>query len=483
MDLTLLQKTLRQFAAERDWQAFHTPKNLAMALMVEAAELAEIFQWMTPEQSQTAHGDTLVQERIGDEVADVLLYLLQLADHSAIDLKRVVGRKLVKNAKKHPPVKPGLPAGPAAALETPTHVLVDWENVQPHDTDILRLVPDATHVWIFHGRQQRRAGAHQLAFGDNLTLVPVSRPGKNALDFHLSFYMGYITSRNPQARIVVLSNDQGYGPMLDHARDLGFAASQLGFTKARSPARKTSGGRSASAKTAPMAAPVAAPVAARIPARAPGRAPAPVPAPEKATGKTATPANPKPGSATPPAHKRASPRRKATSTSANPATEQQVPDTPLASVTTAETPTAPSPTQTPPLTPAKKPRPARKPTRNAPAAPAASAAPAPPEPAAPKPKAARPRRGRAGETPAATPQPAASPMSEKDYQHIVKSLQKGRDKPTRQARLLGMVRSHLPGGKADDALVAAVVARLVAEQRVQIDAKGAVSVPDAPQPL
>lgn len=74
-------------------------------------------------------------------------------------------------------------------------------------------------------------------------------------------------------------------------------------------------------------------------------------------------------------------------------------------------------------------------------------------------------------------------MSEKDYQHIVKSLQKGRDKPTRQARLLGMVRSHLPGGKADDALVAAVVARLVAEQRVQIDAKGAVSVPDAPQPL
>ena len=57
MDLKALQTTLREFAAEREWQPFHTPKNLAMALMVEAAELAEIFQWMTPEQSQAARGD------------------------------------------------------------------------------------------------------------------------------------------------------------------------------------------------------------------------------------------------------------------------------------------------------------------------------------------------------------------------------------------------------------------------------------------
>lgn len=113
MDLELLQQNLRQFAAERDWERFHTPKNLAIALMVEAAELAEIFQWMTPEQSMFAHSDKVEQERIGDEVADVLLYLLQLADHCHIDLKRAVDRKLIKNAKKHPPTKPGLPAVPA----------------------------------------------------------------------------------------------------------------------------------------------------------------------------------------------------------------------------------------------------------------------------------------------------------------------------------------------------------------------------------
>ena len=59
----------------------------------------------------------------------------------------------------------------------------------------------------------------------------IIRPGKNALDFHLSFYMGYITSRNPDARIVVISNDRGYGPMLGHAQDLGFATSQVGFGK------------------------------------------------------------------------------------------------------------------------------------------------------------------------------------------------------------------------------------------------------------
>ena len=231
MDIAQLQQTLRQFAAERDWEQFHTPKNLAMALMVEVAELAEIFQWMTPEQSRTAHGDEVVHERIGDEVADVLLYLLQLADHSAIDLERTVGRKLVKNAGKHPSTKFGLPTGRVAPLHAASHVLVDWENVQPKDADIRALVPDVTHVWIFHGINQRKAGANQRAFGENLTLVPISRPGKNALDFHLSFYMGYITSRNPDARLVVISNDQGYGPMLGHARDLGFATSQLGFGK------------------------------------------------------------------------------------------------------------------------------------------------------------------------------------------------------------------------------------------------------------
>jgi NTP pyrophosphatase (non-canonical NTP hydrolase) len=112
LDLNALQTTLRQFAAEREWQPFHTPKNLAMALMVEAAELAEIFQWMTPEQSQSACTDLTTHERVADELADVLLYLIQIADHTGIDLKQAVERKLVKNAKKHPPVRSGLATEP-----------------------------------------------------------------------------------------------------------------------------------------------------------------------------------------------------------------------------------------------------------------------------------------------------------------------------------------------------------------------------------
>lgn len=102
MDIRALQQNLRDFSAARDWQKFHTPKNLSTALMVEAAELAEIFQWMTAEQSQAAQLDPATKERIADEVADVLLYLLQLADQCAIDLPSALANKLVKNAIKHP---------------------------------------------------------------------------------------------------------------------------------------------------------------------------------------------------------------------------------------------------------------------------------------------------------------------------------------------------------------------------------------------
>ena len=237
MDIEALQTTLRTFAAERDWQPFHTPKNLSTALIVEAAELAEIFQWMTPEQSLAAHADAVLQQQIADEVADVLLYLLQIADHTRVDLKRAVGRKLVKNAKKHPPVRSGLPAGPAAAPAIETHVLVDWENVQPREGDIRILVPDVTDVWLFHGPNQKVDDAHHASFGPRATQVKIARSGKNALDFHLSFYMGYIASRHPNARFVVVSNDKGYGPMLEHAGELGFSARQVGFTATRTASR------------------------------------------------------------------------------------------------------------------------------------------------------------------------------------------------------------------------------------------------------
>ena len=100
--LEALRERLRNFVKERDWDQFHSPKNLAMALMVEAAELAEIFQWMTPEQSLAVREDPALKEPIADEVADVLLYLLQLADHAGVDLAEAVEHKLRKNAVKHP---------------------------------------------------------------------------------------------------------------------------------------------------------------------------------------------------------------------------------------------------------------------------------------------------------------------------------------------------------------------------------------------
>lgn len=101
MDIPDLQRRLRRFAAERDWQPYQTPKNLAMAMTVEAAELLEIFQWLTPEQSLSLDDDQ--RRRLGEELSDVLLYLVQIADHGGVDLDVAVERKLALNAVKYPP--------------------------------------------------------------------------------------------------------------------------------------------------------------------------------------------------------------------------------------------------------------------------------------------------------------------------------------------------------------------------------------------
>lgn len=100
---TLLQdltEKLRRFARERDWEQFHTPKNLAMALTVEAAELQEIFQWMAAADSAALTGKD--RERVAEECADVLLYLLRLADVLKIDLGEAANAKLAVNAEKYP---------------------------------------------------------------------------------------------------------------------------------------------------------------------------------------------------------------------------------------------------------------------------------------------------------------------------------------------------------------------------------------------
>jgi NTP pyrophosphatase (non-canonical NTP hydrolase) len=99
-DLAGLRDALRAFAAARDWRQFHTPKNLSMAMIVEAAELVEHFQWLTAEQSLALGPDKLAAVR--DEVADTLIYLVELADALGIDLIAAARDKMVKNALKYP---------------------------------------------------------------------------------------------------------------------------------------------------------------------------------------------------------------------------------------------------------------------------------------------------------------------------------------------------------------------------------------------
>ena len=100
-DLDKLRDAVRKFAAERDWDQFHSPKNLVMALSVEASELLELFQWLTEEQSRNLAPEA--RAAAADEIADVLIYLIQLADRLDVDPLEAAKRKMVANAKKYPP--------------------------------------------------------------------------------------------------------------------------------------------------------------------------------------------------------------------------------------------------------------------------------------------------------------------------------------------------------------------------------------------
>ncbi len=98
--LTNLATRLQQFSTERDWDQFHTPKNLAMALSVEVAELVEIFQWLTVEQSAALTAEQ--RRQASEEIGDVLIYLTRLADRLGIDPLAVAFAKLEKNADRYP---------------------------------------------------------------------------------------------------------------------------------------------------------------------------------------------------------------------------------------------------------------------------------------------------------------------------------------------------------------------------------------------
>jgi dCTP diphosphatase len=99
-DLEALTRAMRDFAAERDWDQFHSPKNLASALCVEAGEVLEHFQWLKDEESHELTTDK--RHAVSLELSDVLLYLLRLADKLGIDLLDAANRKLALNAKRYP---------------------------------------------------------------------------------------------------------------------------------------------------------------------------------------------------------------------------------------------------------------------------------------------------------------------------------------------------------------------------------------------
>lgn len=102
MDFTKLQNQLRTFAQDREWEQFHTPKNLVMALSGETGELTELFQWLTPDESSNIMNIESSAENVRDEIADVLVYCLRICDVLNIDPYQAIQQKMIKNAAKYP---------------------------------------------------------------------------------------------------------------------------------------------------------------------------------------------------------------------------------------------------------------------------------------------------------------------------------------------------------------------------------------------
>ena len=102
MDLDKLSKLVEQFAEERQWGEFHNIKNLVMSLSIESAELMEIFQWLTPDQSERISENEQQKERVSEELADIFIYLLKIVNKLDLNLEEICYSKMDKNAKKYP---------------------------------------------------------------------------------------------------------------------------------------------------------------------------------------------------------------------------------------------------------------------------------------------------------------------------------------------------------------------------------------------
>jgi NTP pyrophosphatase (non-canonical NTP hydrolase) len=103
LDVDAVQARLREFAAARDWERFHNPKNLASAAAVEASELLEIFQWLDLEEAAAIGGDPEQRQRVAEELADIVIYLLRLADIVGVDVSAAVDAKIDANEVRFRP--------------------------------------------------------------------------------------------------------------------------------------------------------------------------------------------------------------------------------------------------------------------------------------------------------------------------------------------------------------------------------------------
>jgi dCTP diphosphatase len=101
-DLEALRDAMREFTSQRDWERFHDPKSLLLALVGEVGELSELFQWLPAESARSAAQEEPLRTRVGEELADVLLYLVRLADVLDVDLWGAAESKMQRNALKHP---------------------------------------------------------------------------------------------------------------------------------------------------------------------------------------------------------------------------------------------------------------------------------------------------------------------------------------------------------------------------------------------
>ena len=279
------------------------------------------------------------------------------------------------------------------------HVLVDYENVHPTIEELLKLAPKLTDVWLFHGPGQIKRAEQLKAAHERVTLVPHSGKGKNALDFHLSFYLGYVAAKHPEATLLVVANDKGYDSMLAHAKLLGFTATRMGFkakaapaAKKAAPAKKAAAKKAVPAKPAAPAVSVAAAPASKVP-----------PAAKRAATKQA------------PAKKAPAKKVAAKKASNTPAPAKAVPVAKKAAAKKAPAPKA-----------------------------AAKKVPAAKEPA---PKTA----AKSEEAVLATPKAASTP-ADKVLARAVKGLAKmGEKRPTKLKKLLGQLKSFVGhGGTADD---------------------------------